>query len=544
MEKTSDETLLATVRAVQEYGSQAKAAKALKLGQPTVSQHMKRAKERGLWREYAGQIEEFEAKAAPLPAKGKKRVYYLTSCQNNTKLHDDAWRNMMALREEDKATLLVSTFNYNKDAQGQRAMAKWESREAEMVACFPAEIRDFICFDRIDLAPNLTFCGELNVLPTAVNPLEGLENYTYRKSTIVPHPKLAMESIPTMKSEGVKLMFTTGCISRRNYIKRKAGFKAEHFHSYGFLLVEVDADGRWYCRQVIQGEDGSMYDMDRRAFKGKVTTGHRVADITWGDIHALKLDKAVAEVSFGHAKTSMVETLRPETQHVHDLLDFSPRSHHTRKDPHEVYRAFKNGHWELTAELKITADVLWNQIVRPWCETFVVNSNHDRHLERWLKEADWRLDPANAKTILALNLVVLQGIDADRKTNLTEVALHMGWDKIETDRPIGTVKFLAEDESHIILPKVDGGIECGLHGDRGSNGAKGTVSGIAKTDRKTNMADKHAAAICNHVYCCGLTGLLDQNYNHGLNSWTHAHIVTYPNGERAIYSIWKGKWRA
>jgi hypothetical protein len=58
------------------------------------------------------------------------------------------------------------------------------------------------------------------------------------------------------------------------------------------------------------------------------------------------------------------------------------------------------------------------------------------------------------------------------------------------------------------------------------------------------MADKHTAAIMNHTYCGGHTGLVDQGYNHGLSSWTHAHIVTYSNGTRTIISVWKGKWRA
>jgi hypothetical protein len=198
----------------------------------------------------------------------------------------------------------------------------------------------------------------------------------------------------------------------------------------------------------------------------------------------------------------------------------------------------------LTAELALTADVLWNQIARPWCETVVVNANHDRHLDRWLKEVDWRFDPTNAEMILALNLVVIQHIKAGRPLNLTRVALIEGMGKIKTSNEQCPVRFLAEDESDIILPHIQGGIECGLHGDRGSNGAKGTITGIAKTDRKTNMGDKHTAAIVNHVYCCGFVGLLDQGYNHGLGSWTHAVTITYQNGTRAIVSIWKGKWRA
>jgi len=567
MQTTDDGVLEATVQAVNQHGSQASAAEALGLAQSTVSKRISTAKARGLYVERGGSIQALESRKEALPGKGKRRVYYLTSAQDHTKLNREAWVNLLALVAEDDATLMVSCFKYNKGAMGQRAAAKsdaddphhksgrktarYATRQEELEAEYPHEIIEYVCDDRVDVAPNISFCGELNVLPTAVNPLEGLENYTFRKSTVVPHPKIAMESIPTMRTEGVKLMFTTGCVTQRNYIKRKVGYKAEHFHAYGALLVEVDASGSWWCRHVVQGPDGAMHDLNRRAIGGKVEyqgdAGGFVSDICWGDVHATKLDEAVADVSFGHREDSMLEVLRPRTQHVHDLLDFWGRSHHTRRDPWEVFRSQWEGQWELTQELATTADVLWNKIARPWCETYVVNSNHDRHLDRFLKEVDWRSDPTNAKMILALNLQKLQSIERGDDLNLTQVACEYGYGKVASERKTGveeSVHFLAEDESHIILPKIDGGIECGLHGDRGSNGAKGNLTTFAKVDRKMNTADKHSAGIQNHAYQCGLTGLLDMGYNHGLSSWTHAHIVTYSNGTRAIVSIWKSKWRA
>jgi hypothetical protein len=570
LEKLNDDTLLASVQAVHRFGSQSAAGKALGLAQSTLSKHLAEARARGLYREHGGSVEVLQAKQAPLPTKGSKRVYYLTCAQNNTKLHEEWWKNLKALVAHDEAELMVSVFKYNKDAMGQRAAAKSDSeyqgkkakqpqyrtREEELAAEYPADILPFICDDRIDLAPNLTFCGELNVMPTASNPLEGLENYTFRKSTIVPHPKLAMTSIPTMKTEGVKLMYTTGCVTQRNYIKRKVGYKAEHFHAYGALIVEVDEKGSWFVRQVIQGPDGSAHDLDRRAINGKVEyqkltekhpSGVFVEDVTWGDVHADKEDPVVSDISYGKRKDSMLEVLRPRSQHVHDLLDFSPRSHHTRKDPWQVFESHVKGKWEMTQELVGTADVLWNRIDRPWCNTFVVNSNHDRHLDIFCKQVDWREDPSNAKMILTLNLVKLQAIEAGRDCNLMEVALTVGQDKLNLEpdpRRPGRVRFLKEDESHVILPDIDGGIECGVHGDRGSNGAKGSIATFAKVDRKMNTADKHFAGIQNHAYQCGVTGRLDMGYNHGLSSWTHAHIVTYVNGTRAIVSIWKGKWRA
>lgn len=553
--RLSDDVLQAAVQALREHGNQPRAAAALGISKGRMSERLKEARARGLYIMDGGTVAPFETQVAGIPPRGKVKRYILTCAQNNTKLFKPVWKNLQALAEHYNARVMVSTFKYNKDAQGQRSQSKFETRDAELIAMYPSEILPYVSDDRVDIAPNITWCGELNVLPTAVNPLEGLEQYTYRKSTIVPHPKLALVSVPAMKSEGVKLMLTTGCVTQRNYIKRKVGYKAEHFHSYGALLVEIDDKGSWWCRQLQQGVDESIYDLDVRVKDGKVTkfvptrtTDTWVEDIAWGDVHGIKVDPEVAAISWGHNKDSMIETLKPRSQHVHDLLDFGANSHHTRKDPHEMFRRHVDGEHGVVKELQQTAHILWHDISRPWCQTFVVNSNHDRHLERWLKEIDWRYDPSNARTILALNLRYLDAIAAgDRKFNLISYALrYVGrplvadW-KEDEDK---LVRFLAEDESHIILPEIDGGIEGGLHGDRGANGAKGSISGIGRIDRKVNGADKHTIAIYNGAYFCGASCQLDMRYNHGLSSWSRGHIVTYPNGTRAILSIWKGKWRA
>jgi hypothetical protein len=548
LKKLDDATLLAACEAMHLCGNQRAAAKHLGVAQSAISERVAEAKKRGLLFQPKGQEHALEAVEMPLPEEGK-HVYLLTCAQDHTALHKPLWKNLLALAEHDHAKIMVSTFIYNKDALGQRNAAKFETREQELAAKYPQEIIPFICDDRVDLAPALTFCGELNVLPTAVNPLEGLASYTYRKSTIVPHPKLALQSVPTMRDEGVKLMFTTGACTMRNYIKRKVGYKAEHFHSYGALLVEIDAKGRWYCRQLQMGADGAIYDLDRRVKDGKVTTGHRVEAITWGDVHAGRRDIPVSDVSWGRQPGSMLEVLRPKKQFVHDLLDFSGRSHHTRRDPHAVFKSHLTGEWVLADELEMTASVLWDDIARDWCETIVVNSNHDRHLDVFLKEMDWRDDPANATLILSLNLLICESMVAgkDKELCLLKEALLRSRrfkDVAQVRNEQAKVRFLLEDESYVLLPDIDGGIECGLHGDRGANGAKGTIVGIANIDRKINGADKHTVAIMNHAYFCGTSSLLKQPWNHGMSSWTHAHTVTYPNGTRAIVSVWKGKWRA
>ena len=99
--------------------------------------------------------------------------------------------------------------------------------------------------------------------------------------------------------------------------------------------------------------------------------------------------------------------------------------------------------------------------------------------------------------------------------------------------------FLEEDDSFIVH-----GIEQGLHGHRGPNGARGNAKGFRSIGRKVNIGHSHSAGIIDGVYVAGVSGLLDMDYNKGPSSWSHSHILTYTNGKRTIITMKNGKWRA
>jgi hypothetical protein len=75
----------------------------------------------------------------------------------------------------------------------------------------------------IQLAPGLIWCGEMNILPTATNPLSRLEDYNGRASNIIPHAVHALESIASLPDEATKFNYATGAITLRNYIQKRAG---------------------------------------------------------------------------------------------------------------------------------------------------------------------------------------------------------------------------------------------------------------------------------------------------------------------------------
>jgi len=124
-----------------------------------------------------------------------------------------------------------------------------------------------------------------------VRPLSGLETYTGRDSAIVPHAKITMESVASGKHEATKFNYTTGAVTQRNYIQKKAGQRGEQQHSYGGLIVEVDSEGNWYVRQLEAEEaSGEVRDLTLRFLPDGRVERSNIEAIVWGDIHEARMD--------------------------------------------------------------------------------------------------------------------------------------------------------------------------------------------------------------------------------------------------------------
>lgn len=478
-----------------------------------------------------GRITERKVSKKPKPKKGKVKRYLLTSAQNNTKVHGNFFDNLLAYANHIDAELIVGTFTYDLSSYGPKEVKRGKAKHRAELDWAP-EVKPFICDDRVELAPGLQWCGEMNTLPTAVRPLSGLQTYTQRASGIFPHAKLAAESVASAKGEPTKFNYTTGTVTQRNYIQKKAGIKAEFHHVYGALIVEVDDQQNWWVRQIVADKSGKFYDLDLLVDKGEVTNHEGVEAITWGDIHSSSLDKTVKEVCWG--KGGMLDVLQPRYQFFHDLLSGHRINHHEWKNPHEQFRLHVDGWANFSRELSHAAEFL-RGADRPWIRSIVVYSNHDEPwILRWLKECDYRKDPENAELFLELQLEKYRSIRKGVRTNLLEVGVRsMG-------APMG-VRFLGEDEPFAVCR---GQIECGMHGHLGPNGSGGTPLGLSRMGRRANTAHTHSAGILDGLYVAGTSTRLDMRFNRGPSSWSHTHIVTYPNGKRTLVTLWNGRYRA
>ncbi len=492
-----------------------------------------------------GRLRKRYASQVPLPAKGKIHRFLLTSCQNDTKIHDKFRTTLETARAHfakdpraDRTEIWVTTFSYDVASYGKRGVKRNKVKSGGRDVYYIPD--EWIHDDNIEIAPGLVWCGRVQIKPTKQRPLTGWKNYTRRKSSIFGHPKIALESVATTGDRDAKLMYTTGAISMQNYIEMEAGQKAEMHHTYGALLVEVDDKGRWFVRQLYSDDGGVFQDLDTVFDGDKAKAGQRVEAITWGDLHTAWLDPDVARLGWDGASAkqrppfrSMLDVLRPREQHVHDLLDFYSRNHHDIDTPSEMHRRWVEGKDNVADEVREAADVL-HKMERPWCKTVVINSNHDRAMERWCENTIAHRDPPNRRFWHAL----CYAADTARERKDRDFLL-LEWALRRFGCP-ADVKFLGRREFHVIC----GDIVCNVHGDEGAHGTLGTLTGLSQQGDKLNAADKHTAAILWGLVMVGTSSEIPLPYQKGASAHTHTHGLTYPSGKRSLVTMYDGKWRA
>lgn len=502
------------------------------------------------WVELASNINPNDEIPGQLVAPDKRRnwaaqerdVFVFTSAQNNTKLHDGFWNALMLYVDERNAALHVSRFVYNKNSMAAKG-AKTDSEEVsdQDDIWYDPRIEPYVSDESLQITDSLVWCGELNILPTRVHPLSTLKTYTRGCSGIVPHVKMRMDSVATMKSEEPVFMYTTGTVTQRNYIQRQAGQVADFHHVFGALVVEVDrSTGTWWARQLnAETLSGSFYDVDRYYMHDCSTDGCRALAITHGDIHGLKADMSIIDTVFDEG--GVLDQLMPFEQYMHDTIDFMPRNHHNIKDPHFLWEMHSGKTDVVEDEFEFAADFIL-KADRQYCKTYLITSNHDVAILSWLKNTSAFYDPPNAEFWLRMNLRVAEALRTGVKACTFKIAVaNAVLNRCASQgKDFPSYRVIAEDESKKVLGTD---IEAGLHGHLGPSGARGNPLNLRPVG-KANTGHTHSAGIVDGIYTAGVYGKLDMGYNKGLSAWSPSMIVTYQNGKRAIFTIKQGKaWR-
>ena len=152
-----------------------------------------------------------------------------------------------------------------------------------------------------------------------------------------------------------------------------------------------------------------------------------------------------------------------------------------------------------------------------------------------MDRTDWRQDPVNARFYLETALAMVE------KSKLTE----KGVDKLdpftywlERLAKHQKIKCVGADKSLTIR-----GIEVGMHGHLGPNGARGSLLNLSRLGVKSMFGHSHTPGIREGAVQIGTSSLLRRDFNVGPSSWMNTHGFIYDNGKRTLCNIIKGAWR-
>jgi hypothetical protein len=464
------------------------------------------------------------------------RVFIFTGAQNDAEVDLPFWENLQAYAAFRDADIIVGPGTYE---------TQWWSENNAAVRSYAPEIEQYLCFGQMKIGESFVFCGEMNMLPTANRPISDLTTYSQGRWGVFPHSKIQLKSVPSLDpARQAHQVMTTGLVTKPKIIPRKAGIKSIATHQIAAVLVEFDHDGDLFCRHLVADKDGSFCDLEFFVKDGEVTVDdEQVELLIMADMHTDKESETSFDATF-RAPNSITRTLKFRRAIAHDIFDNYRRNHHNVHDNAHSYEVAYRGRESVLEEVRGVA-----QILKELQETVAVTcieSNHDIALERYVREGRYRNDGINIRlglqledAYLAWREEVADCIDAGlpaRSFSLLEYAVNMVAEQDSLD--LSEVEWVHDGYSYVV-----NGVECGNHGFRGANGARGTVAGFASLGRKMNIGDKHSPEIMDDVYVSGVMNLR-QGYNKGPSGWAVTHTFQYNNGKRTLVTLQNGKWRA
>lgn len=449
--------------------------------------------------------------------------YIITAAQNATPIHANTWASLKQAAKYYEAELVVIPGRY----KNPTSIVTKDNKDNEW---WDPAVVPHLCNGRINLNERIMILGDVKVQWATPSPLSQLDALTKDKSGIVGHGNRALRSIATPQHKQPKIMFTTGACTVRNYTDTKRGKIAASNHCLGALLVEIDNDV-FYARQLNADKFGCFIDLDMEFTPTGVKRAERALSLTPGDVHERWKRHDVVNATFD-ADDSIMKLLRPQYLVLNDLTDSHARNHHHKDDWITRFGKWKTGIECVRTEIEEAVRFV-NEKTPDECQAVVISSNHDRAILRWLKETDFRTDPANAEFYLESALAIAKSA----KKSDGGIAFDDPFITYAKKFAKKNVRFLKQGESFVLAR-----VEYGLHGDMGPNGARGSTKNLSAIGVKVTKGHDHTAGIIDGCYSAGkCTGPMEYEGG-GPSSHSNSHVVQYANGKRTIIFVINGRY--
>ncbi|MFN3506597.1 MAG: hypothetical protein ACK4ZU_03910 [Allorhizobium sp.] len=472
--------------------------------------------------------------ARPRPIKSG---FLVTAAQAGTPVHGPALMALTAFAGYRGLSMVV--IGMDQKVQGPKSktdeIADWSSAVASLVTTEKLDFGSFV----ID--------GAFPLKTTHEDPLDGIGGYCEGRHHIFGSPRQDVITLHKMES-GISDAFArcSGIVTVPNYSRSKAGMIAIGNHVLGAVIVEIDENDQVFTRNIqCHPITGEVWDVGtdvvveegivrgRREVLAKRGLENNRGVFNAGCVHVRWLSSACYDAIWNGSDhdVGLVEVFDPSHQILHDVFDAYSISPHNRRTPEHQIRKRLAGDDSVDGELKLTADF----IEAIGCErrtTWIVESNHDRHLDRFLLETDFKKDVKNAKTFLRLNLDRIEALEkGDNKFSVLAQALRLANPRAK----FKTSWFSDPLRIHRYFYNV--------HGDTGTNGSHGSPTNFVGTNFYLAIAHFHTARARRRLVQLGC--IIDPPpYAEGLNNTAHCVGIEHPDGSYQLVPLVNGKWRA
>ena len=347
---------------------------------------------------------------------------------------------------------------------------------------------------------------ELGLNPQQANPLTGVSVVVgdNLSSLIIGHTKQDMEIQATGNNTHPRMLHSTGVITHPNYLSNRVGLIAKETHVMGGLIVEVESEKEFHVRAVRFNSDGSFIDLGTKYHPDGKTSQVRAEAFVLGDLHAGREHKDALKRLY----RLWDKKLRPKKVFLHDLVDGAHASPHSsifdqmndNFEPKNLKEELEHGNRLITE--------IWSNTPED-CKIYVVPSNHNDFIDRWLVSGKYVNDKDNF--IIGHEMALLKASGKSPIKPYVDPEGLLEWPSRDTDITVN-------------------GVQLNFHGDRLS-GMRAGVNKIKKTyPRGVVHGHTHTPSIRGSVYSVGHTSLDRHGYNHGPSTWIKSSAAVYPGG--------------
>jgi hypothetical protein len=441
----------------------------------------------------------------------KKKIYFVTGLITGAPISENFYESIQKYCKTKNAELILLCM------RGYKKKDSFSKEEYERFKPY--------------LATNYTFNSNLKAIdfelePQQIKSLTGLLKYGSKKfSLLVAHTKQFMTVVPSDIGNLPHIVHSTGTISKPMYNKTRRGAIANQDHTYGGLIVEVKDDKIFNIRQVQADKKGGFNDINKYYYKDTVTTSIPECFVM-GDCHYPFEDSLVMK-----SWKEIIKETKVKNVVFHDIIDYKGITHHNKNDL-RILANLEPCCRTIETTLDTTAKRLikWLKDIRKGRKFYVVKSNHEGHLDKYLTEGRFIKDKVNLKLTAELYYKFIN----DKDINITEYYLKGRYPELSI------LNFLTRKSSLRFA-----NIQVASHGDKGNNGGRGGVKSFTLRYGNNVTAHSHSPQIENNSWRVGTSSLYDLGYNSegSGSSWLHTSGLIFPNGNRQLITSINGEWK-